>query len=158
MAQRFNFMKRVNGAVETFYPKTATDNVIRETADGEKNLNDILDEKGAFMEYNEENAQESTGKDLMFDILGDVVDSEKIESVRGTIVSETEPDDTRYLWIDKSEDAATMKYYNSEEETWKPVTIAENSDVELSVDEDGVLNVTYDDGTTDETPEEPVTE
>ena len=52
MAQRFNFMKRVNGAVETFYPKTATDNIVRETENGEKKLDDILDEKGAFMEYN----------------------------------------------------------------------------------------------------------
>lgn len=37
MAQRFNFMKRINGKAETFYPKTATDNIIRETSSGEKN-------------------------------------------------------------------------------------------------------------------------
>ena len=95
----------------------------------------------------------------MFDILGDVVDTETVESIKGTIVSETEPEDTRYLWVDKSGDTATMKYYNTDTETWKPVTIAENSDVELSVDEDGILNVTYDDGSEEEeTPEEPVTE
>ena len=43
MAKRFNFMKRVGDDVETFYPKTATDNVVVETSDGEIPLDDVLD-------------------------------------------------------------------------------------------------------------------
>lgn len=155
MAQRFNFMKRVNGSIETFYPKTATDNVVKETPNGEKKLDTILDEKGAFMEYNEENANESTGTDLMFDVLGDVIDSEKIEHIKGTIVGDTEPEDTRYLWIDKSGETAAMKFYNTDTEAWEQVTIAENSDVELSVDDEGVLNVVYDDGLPEENQTDP---
>ena len=127
MAQRFNFMKRVNGTAETFYPKTATDNVVKETPNGEKKLDDILDEKGAFMQYTEQVADESTGNDLLFEILGDVIDSETIKSIKGTIIGELPPEDTRYLWIDKSGETAVMKYYNADTETWEPVTIGGTS-------------------------------
>ena len=123
MAQRFNFMKRVNGTAETFYPKTATDNVVKETPNGEKKLDDILNEKGAFMQYTEQVADESTETDLLFEVLGDVIGSETIESIRGTIVSETAPDDTRYLWVDKSTDPAVLRYYNTEIESWKVINM-----------------------------------
>ena len=127
MAKRFDFRKRVNGTAETFYPKTSTDNVVRETPNGEKKLDDILDEKGAFMQYTEQVADESTGNDLLFEVLGDVIDSETIKSIKGTIIGELPPEDTRYLWIDKSGETAAMKYYNADTETWEPVTIGGTS-------------------------------
>lgn len=123
MAQRFNFMKRVNGTAETFYPKTATDNVVKETPNGEKKLDDILDEKGAFMQYTEQVADESTGNDLLFEVLGDVVGSEVVQSIRGTIVGDTPPEDTKYLWVDKSSDVASIKFYDEDEKAWKPISL-----------------------------------
>ena len=123
MAKRFDFRKRVDGIVETFYPKTSTDNVVKETSSGEKKLDDILDEKGAFKEFTEQVADESTETDLLFEVLGDVIDSETIESIRGTIVSDTAPDDIRYLWVDKSTDPAVLRYYDSETESWRVINM-----------------------------------
>ena len=123
MAQRFNFMKRVNGTAETFYPKTATDNVVKETPNGEKKLDDILDEKGAFMQYTEQVADESTGNDLLFEILGDVIDSEIMESIKGTIVSPVAPSDTKYLWIDTSTTPYVLKCYDINHNKWISVSI-----------------------------------
>ena len=141
MAKRFDFRKRVDGIVETFYPKTSTDNVVRETSSGEKKLDDILDEKGAFMQFTEQNANESTGNDLLFEVLGDVIGSETMESIRGTIVSGTAPDDVRYLWIDNTTDPAVLKCYDTETESWKVVNMGSgggssdsNSGVELDSD------------------------
>lgn len=127
MAKRFDFRKRVDGIVETFYPKTSIDNVVKETSSGEKKLDAILDEKGAFMQYTEQVANESTETDLLFEVLGDVIDSETIKSIKGTIIGELPPEDTRYLWIDKSGETAVMKYYNADTETWEPVTIGGTS-------------------------------
>ena len=157
MAKRFDFRKRVDGIVETFYPKTSTDNVVRETSSGEKKLDDILDEKGAFMQYTEQVADESTGNDLLFEVLGDVIGSETIESIRGTIVSDTAPDDVRYLWIDNTTDPAVLKCYDTETESWKVVNMGSgggssdsNSGVELDsdiiddiVDESGTRLIPY---------------
>ena len=123
MAKRFDFRKRVDGIVETFYPKTSTDNVVKETSSGEKKLDDILDEKGAFKEFTEQVADESTETDLLFEVLGDVIGSETIESIRGTIVSDTAPDDIRYLWVDKSTDPAVLRYYDSETESWRVINM-----------------------------------
>lgn len=123
MAKRFDFRKRVDGIVETFYPKTSTDNVVKETSNGEKKLDAILDEKGAFKEFTEQVADESTETDLLFEVLGDVIDSETIESIRGTIVSNTAPDDIRYIWVDKSTDLAVLRYYDSETESWKVINM-----------------------------------
>ena len=158
MAKRFNFMKRVNGIVETFYPKTSTDNVIRETSDGEKTLDNLLDEKGAFMQYTENTADNSTENDLLFEVLGDVIGEEMVKSIKGTIVGDTPPEDTGYLWIDKSGEVAVMKYYDDSTETWETVTLGNSSDVNLSVDEDGILTVTYDDGEPETSDEEGYTE
>lgn len=135
MAKRFNFMKRVNGSVDTYYPKTATDNIVRETKNGEKNLDDILDEKGGFIQYTEQVADESTGNDLLFEVLGDVVDvdSEAIKSIKGTVVGETPPEDTQYVWIDKSSDIAVMKVYDESLGDWKVVDIGADT-VELDAD------------------------
>ena len=133
MAKRFNFMKRVNGSVDTYYPKTATDNIVRETKNGEKKLDDILDEKGAFIQYTEQVADESTGNDLLFEVLGDVVDSGAIKSIKGTVVGETPPEDTQYVWIDKSSDISVMKVYDESLGDWKVVDIGADT-VELDAD------------------------
>ena len=146
MAKNFIFQRRINGSLETFYPKTATDNVIRETENGEKKLDTILDNKGAFIQYNGDTVNNSGKNDLMFEFLGDVANAETVKSTNGTIISDTAPDDTNYLWLDKSGKKAILKYYNPETENWKPVTIGNSSGIELTVDEDGLLNVTYDDG------------
>ena len=146
MAKNFIFQRRINGSLETFYPKTATDNVIRETKNGEKKLDTILDNKGAFIQYNGDTVNNSGKNDLMFEFLGDVANAETVKSTNGTIISDTAPDDTNYLWLDKSGKKAILKYYNPETENWKPVTIGNSSGIELTVDEDGLLNVTYDDG------------
>lgn len=133
MAQNFIFRKRVNGVVDTFYPKTATSNVVRETKDGEKKLDDILDEKGSFMQYSEKAAEESGKNDLLFEVLGDVIDSESIQSMKGTIVSDTPPEDTQYMWVDNSSETAILRVYDSESDSWKSVNF--NSDqIELEGD------------------------
>lgn len=126
-------MKRVNGSVDIYYPKTATDNIVRETKNGEKNLDDILDEKGGFIQYTEQVADESTGNDLLFEVLGDVVDSGVIKSIKGTVVGETPPEDTQYVWVDKSSDISLMKVYDESLGDWKVVDIGADT-VELDAD------------------------
>lgn len=141
MAKRFNFMKRVDGIVETFYPKTSTDNVVKETSSGEKKLDDILDEKGGFIQFTKQN--ESTGNDLLFEVLGDVVDSETTKSLRGTVVGNTSPEDTRYLWVDKSTENVSLKFYDSSTETWRLIDVGvgegtevTDSDMDIELDSD----------------------
>lgn len=141
MAKKFDFRKRVNGTIETFYPKTSTDNVVKETANGDKSLDAILDEMGGFKQYSEEVVNETNDNDLLFEVLGDVVGSEEIKSIAGTIVSNTPPEITNYIWVDKSTDVATLKYYNTESETWKPITLGSSggntdSDTYIELDSD----------------------
>ena len=131
MAKRFNFMKRVNGVAETFYPKTSADNVVRETKDGEKKLDTILDEKGAFVQYTEQAANESVENDLLFEVIGDVIDPDTIKTIKGTVVGETAPEDTQYVWVDKSGEIAVLKYYNAETNSWTAIDIGADSAVEL---------------------------
>lgn len=149
MARDFIFQRRVNGVIETFYPKTNTKNVVKTVDNSEISLDTILDGKGAFVQYNESVAEKSTDTDLMFEVLGNVIDSngEIIRSIKGTIIGEIPPEDTGYLWIDKSGEVAVMKYYNDTTDTWEPVSIGKDTNVEFSVDEDGSVSVTYDDGT-----------
>lgn len=123
MAKNFIFQKMISGSLETLYPKTVADNVVRETPNGEKTLSTILDEKGAFKEYNSENADESAGNDLLFEILGDVIDSETMESIKGTIVSPVAPSDTKYLWIDTSTTPYVLKCYDINHNKWISVSI-----------------------------------
>lgn len=123
MAKDFIFQRRVNGIIETFYPKTSTDNVVKETANGSKTLADILDEKGGFIQYSEESVGETGDNDLLFEVLGDVIGGETINSIAGTIVSNTPPETTNYIWVDKSTEVATLKYYNNETETWEPISL-----------------------------------
>ena len=123
MAKNFIFQKMISGSLETLYPKTVVDNVVRETPNGEKKLSTILDEKGAFIEYNSENVEESTGNDLLFEILGDVIDSETMESIKGTIVSPVAPSDTKYLWIDTSTTPYVLKCYDINHNKWISVSI-----------------------------------
>lgn len=124
MAQSFIFKRRINGVIETFYPNTTTDNVVRKFGETEKPLNTILDEKGGFRQYSEQVAEESAENDLMFEVLGDVYDSESIHSLRGTIIGNTPPSDTRYMWLDKSSDIAVLKFYDEDIDEWRPVDIS----------------------------------
>lgn len=130
MAKRFNFMKRVGDDVETFYPKTATDNVVVETSDGEIPLDDVLDNKGACLVYTEERALESTDKEILFDITEGQMTGEVIDTLKGTVMGTTEPEDTNYLWLDTSGEKGVLKFYNSDAEEWKPIKIS-SSDAEL---------------------------
>lgn len=75
------------------------------------------------MPYNEQVANESTGNDLLFEVLGDVVGSEVVQSIRGTIVGDTPPEDTNYLWVDKSSDVASIKFYDEDEKAWNPISL-----------------------------------
>ena len=127
MAKRFNFMKRVDGTVETFYPKTSTDNIIKETSNGEKKLDTILDEKGAFVEYNETNVKESTGNDLFFEVVGDIINSDKMETLKGIIATSEEPSDKKYLWVDTSNTPYTLKCYNESSNNWEIIFTAASS-------------------------------
>ena len=131
MAKRFDFRKRVDGIVETFYPKTSADNVVRETKDGEKKLDTILDEKGAFVQYTEQAANESVENDLLFEVIGDVINPDTIKNIKGTVVGETAPEDTQYVWVDKSGEIAVLKYYNAETNSWTAIDIGADSTVEL---------------------------
>lgn len=123
MAKDFIFSKRVNGVVEKFYPKTSTHNVTKEVDDKEVTLDDLLDDKGKFAQYSETVAEKSTETDLMFEVLGDIIGSEKIETLKGTIVSPTEPADKKYMWLDNSGDTGVLKFYNEPTGKWTPISL-----------------------------------
>lgn len=146
MAKNVIFQRRVDGALKTFYPKTATDNVVRKTDNGEKSLDTILDNKGAFIQYTEDIVDNSGKNDLLLEVLGDVVNGETIKDTKGTIISNQAPEDTGYLWIDKSGKRSVLKYYDADAGRWKPVTIGNSTGMELFVDDNGILNISYDDG------------
>ena len=133
MAQNFVFRKILDGVLETFYPKTVTDNVVRKINGEEKKLDAILDEKGGFIPYTEKSADESTGNDLMFEIIGDVQTGETMKSIHGTVIGQTPPEDTKYIWVDSSADIAVLRCYDPETDTWKPINIG-SEQVELDSD------------------------
>ena len=125
MAREITLMKNINGEVEEFHPKTTTTNVIRNTIDGEKKLDDILDEKGAFVEYKDGDDIESPDADLLFEITDDLPDIAGCsDKVHGTMVQETAPTDTSYLWIDTSNEySSVLKYFNQTKNEWSPINI-----------------------------------
>ena len=123
MAKDFIFRKRVNGVVESFYPKTSTHNVTKEVDDKEVTLDNLLDDKGKFAEYSESTAEKSTETDLMFEVLGDITGSEKIETLKGTIVSPTEPSDKMYMWLDNSGATGILKFFNKITGEWTRIDL-----------------------------------
>lgn len=123
MAREFVFQRRINGVIDTFYPKTVTHNIVRNSGNEEIPLDTILDGKGAFMQYTESVAEKSTDNDLMFEVLGAAIDGETIYSLRGTIIGTEPPSDTRYMWLDKSGVVAVLRYYDDETETWEAIDI-----------------------------------
>lgn len=133
MAKNFIFQRRMNDVIETFYPKTTTDNVVKVTSNGEEKLEDVLEKKGGFLEFTEQTAEDSTNTDIMFDVLDESHEGETIDKLKGTVIGDTPPDDTNYLWIDNSGEKATVNVYDSEIEDWKVVRIAEDP-VELESD------------------------
>ena len=133
MAQNFIFQRKIDGVIKDFYPKTNTNLVTRETSSGEQTVDDILDKKGGFIPYSEESADKQTDTELMFDIVENASSSEEPTTTRGTVVGETPPDDTRYLWADSSGEDAELKYYNDTTSNWEPIKIEQN-DIELVSD------------------------
>lgn len=133
MAKDFIFSKRVNGVVEKFYPKTSTHNVTKEVDNKEVSLDDLLDDKGKFAQYSETVAEKSTETDLMFEVLGDITGSEKIETLKGTIVSPTEPADKKYMWLDNSGDTGVLKFYNEPTGKWTPISLGSGGGVSFGV-------------------------
>ena len=125
MGKDFIFKRRINGVIETLYPKTSTTNVFKTYGNGsKKSLDNIIDDKGRASKYIEPSILEADTNDLILEMLGDVLSDEISSNISGIMVSDTAPTDTTYIWVDTSnESLSIMKFFNQNKSKWEYVDI-----------------------------------